>query len=88
MAAAALVREHGWLPGSVGAQLVAMRHEAEEGVARTYVFGSELLEQHHGELLAGMRIPRQLEGFLALEAPLLTPSTSVSREQPSLQGSD
>ena len=70
--ATALVREHGWLPGSVGAQLAAMRREAEEGVARTYVFGSELLEQHHDELLAGMRIPRQLEGFLALEAPLLT----------------
>ena len=28
-----------------------------------YVFGSELLERHHTELLKGLALPRQLEGF-------------------------
>ena len=50
-----------------------MRYETEHGgEAKTYVFGSELLEQHHSDLLKGMKVPRQFDGFFNVEAPLLT----------------
>ena len=60
-----MVKETGWLPGTFGGQLEAMRYETEHGgEAKTYVFGSELLEQHHADLLKGMKVPRQFDGVL------------------------
>ncbi len=35
------------------------------------MFGTELLEAHHAELLDGMAIPQQFDGFLNVQAPLL-----------------
>ena len=49
----------------------AMRRESESGEAHEYVFGSELLQQHHDELLRGLQLPPQLAGFVNTQAPLL-----------------
>lgn len=48
-----------------------MRRESENGEAHEYVFGPELLEQHHAELLRGLRLPSQFAGFINTQAPLL-----------------
>jgi hypothetical protein len=48
-----------------------MRRETEGGEAHEYVFGSELLQQHHGDLLRGLQLPPQLAGFVNTQAPLL-----------------
>ena len=42
-----------------------------------YVFGSELLEQHHTQLLRGLQLPRQLNGFVNTNAPLLAGTTTL-----------
>ena len=40
---------------SFAAHIEKVRGEATEGESQEYVFGSELLEQHHDELLRGLR---------------------------------
>ena len=40
---------------SFAAHIEKVRSEAIEGESQEYVFGSELLEQHHDELLRGLR---------------------------------
>lgn len=71
--AMALVKEIGYLPGTLGEHIARMRRETEApgAEAAAYVFGTELLEAHHAELLDGMAIPRQFDGFLNTQAPLL-----------------
>jgi hypothetical protein len=53
------------------AYTATMRQETEEGEARSYVFESELLEQHHLTFLRGTDLPRQLDGHFNMHAPLL-----------------
>ena len=69
-AAMAMVKELGYLPGTLGVHIARMRNETEgaDAEASVYVFGTELLEAHHAELLDGMRVPqvRRTTGRLVL----------------------
>lgn len=56
---------------SLEQQIEFIRQESERGEAQEYVFGSDLLEQHHSDLLRGLKIPRQLSGFVNTQSPLL-----------------
>ena len=56
---------------SFGTHIENVRRESESGEAHEYVFGPELLEQHHAELLRGLRLPPQFEGFINTQTPLL-----------------
>ena len=49
---------------SLEQQIELIRRESDRGEAQEYVFGSELLQQHHGNLLRGLQLPRQLSGFI------------------------
>lgn len=52
-------------------QIEAIRRESDLGEAQEYVFGSELLQQHHDDFLRGLKLPRQLSGFINTQSPLL-----------------
>ena len=83
-AAMAMVKELGYLPGTLGDHIARMRNETEgaDAEASVYVFGTELLEAHHAELLDGMRVPqvRRTTGRLVL-ADAHTLSQLRTREQ-------
>jgi hypothetical protein len=84
-AAMAMVKELGYLPGTLGDHIARMRNETEGAIdaeASVYVFGTELLEAHHAELLDGMRVPqvRRTTGRLVL-ADAHTLSQLRTREQ-------
>jgi hypothetical protein len=78
------VKELGYLPGTLGEHIARMRSETEgaDAEASVYVFGTELLEAHHAELLDGMRVPqvRRTTGRLVL-ADAHTLSQLRTREQ-------